>query len=172
MSNTTICSLGIGSGASSELVTRIAEAGRGVSDMIQNEQILSATVIKQLKISKRTRFTEFRLLCFDQYNTQMNIPLLMGEKSVFEDDIVNLYCQIPDNMSLNNNARLVTPCGGLDMLLNLSDTVHLCSHIHHKVFYNIFVKEQDLTTSLVYNILNSKTAFVVVGEQQDTLDSA
>jgi len=47
--NNIICTLGIGSGASSELVNNIAKVGNGISDMIENESVLSSTVIKQLK---------------------------------------------------------------------------------------------------------------------------
>lgn len=56
-----LSAIGIGSGASSELVTRLAQAGGGMADMIQNEQIISATVIKQLKISRSRRFNNFAL---------------------------------------------------------------------------------------------------------------
>jgi len=56
-----LSAIGIGSGASSELVTRLAQAGGGMADMIQNEQIIPATVIKQLKISRSRRFNNFAL---------------------------------------------------------------------------------------------------------------
>lgn len=51
----TISTIGIGSGASTELVTRLAQAGGGVHDMIQNEKIMAATVVKQMRISKSHR---------------------------------------------------------------------------------------------------------------------
>lgn len=61
MSRTIINTLGIGRGASSQLVTQLANAGGGISDMIENENVLSATVIKQLKISKNVRITNLTL---------------------------------------------------------------------------------------------------------------
>lgn len=76
-----LSAIGIGSGASSELVTRLAQAGGGMADMIQNEKIIPATVIKQLKISRAHRLQQFQLLW-----NNMVFPLAKNSPAVFEGE--------------------------------------------------------------------------------------
>lgn len=61
INQTTLSTIGIGSGASSDLVNRLASAGNGMCDMIQNEQLIASVIVKQLKLHKHQRFRKFNL---------------------------------------------------------------------------------------------------------------
>jgi len=71
--------LGIGSGASSDLVNNVAKAGNGLSDMIENEAVLSSTVIKQLKFSK-SKIIDQPYLEFKNNYAKMNLNLVSKNK--------------------------------------------------------------------------------------------
>jgi len=71
--------LGIGSGASSDLVNSVAKAGNGLSDMIENEAVLSSTVIKQLKFSK-SKIIDQPYLEFKNNYAKMNLNLVSKNK--------------------------------------------------------------------------------------------
>lgn len=71
--------MGIGSGASSDLVNNVAKAGNGLSDMIENEAVLSSTVIKQLKFSK-SKIIDQPYLEFKNNYAKMNLNLVSKNK--------------------------------------------------------------------------------------------
>lgn len=71
--------MGIGSGASSDLVNSVAKAGNGLSDMIENEAVLSSTVIKQLKFSK-SKIIDQPYLEFKNNYAKMNLNLVSKNK--------------------------------------------------------------------------------------------
>jgi len=123
-----LSTIGIGSGASSELVTRLAQAGGGMHDMLQNEHMIAATVIKQLKISKSHRLSQFSFQCNGGvFNLSKNNP------SVFEGDWVNLYTMLPLNTVLSGQAVLSID-GRIAFAVDMGGIQFVRSHVHHKVF--------------------------------------
>lgn len=88
---------------------------------------------------------------------------------MFEGDFANLYTVLDqDTMAqLGQPGHSMSLRGGdgrLCLALDLSDAQHISSHVQHKVYYGLYTRTDDLSTSLIYNILNKRTAFVVVGE--------
>lgn len=133
--NNIICTLGIGSGASSELVNNIAKVGNGISDMIENESVLSSTVIKQLKYSKSKVIDQLYLEFNNQY-AKFNIELISKNK-IYDNTLVTLYGIYDEDISYIIEDSIITlksKCNTINEIMSKESIIELKSNIDHKLF--------------------------------------
>jgi len=132
--NNIICTLGIGSGASSDLVNNIAKVGNGISDMIVNESLLSSTVIKQLKFSISKVIDQPYLEFKNDYST-IKVNLISNNK-LFENTYVTLYGIYDEDINniINNcNISLRSNCNTINIPINYNEINQYNSYVDHKI---------------------------------------